>query len=308
MYYSSFGLLSFVVLIIINIDFLNKSDSSLVRQRYRSFILSVLFFLASDILWGTLYDLRVAPFAYIDTVLFFFSMVLSVLLWTRFVVKYLDEKGGFTKVLNIAGWIIFAYESVCLIINFFKPMVFYFDAAGEYYPMQARYITLAMQTLLFFISSVYTLSFSLSSKGKASLHHRAVGISGMTMTVFIILQTLYPLLPFYAIGCLLATCIIHTFVVLDERADYYRELGTANYKALTDPLTGVKNNNAYMDAKKNIDLRIAEKSIKKFAIIIFDVNDLKLVNDTMGHGEGDKYIMTAASSICGCLSTARYSG
>ena len=38
--------------------------------------------------------------------------------------------------------------------------------------------------------------------------------------------------------------------------------------------------------------------IKEFAVAVFDLNDLKLVNDTKGHDAGDKYLQDACSLIC----------
>ncbi len=298
MYYSSFGALSIIILLIINFDIIWHSEASPIRVKYRNFLFSIILYLISDMLWGILYESKLVIFAYSDTVLYFFSMVLSVLMWTRFVVEYLDTKRGFGSMLNITGWIIFVYEIITLGINFFTPIVFSFDSSGKYYPQHARYITLAVQTLLFFISSVYTLNSAHVTEGKSKLHHTTVALSGLAMTLFIILQTIYPLLPFYAIGCLIGTCLIHTFIVVDEKADYYRELGNAKFMAYTDPLTGVKNNHAYINAKKKIDERIREGTLKDFAVVIFDINNLKLINDTMGHGEGDKYIKIACNSIC----------
>ena len=157
MYYSSFGALAIVLHFIINYDFLKKTSrdqTTIVRTRYRYFLFGIVLYYVSDVLWGMLHELRIVPLVYADTVLYFFSMVLSVLLWTRFVVVYLDVKKGFSRFLIYAGWAIFTYELIMLIVNFFIPVVFYFNEAGDYFPHQARYITLATQTLLFFISSV----------------------------------------------------------------------------------------------------------------------------------------------------------
>ena len=66
----------------------------------------------------------------------------------------------------------------------------------------------------------------------------------------------------------------------------------------TDALTGVKNRNAYaaMAAEMDEDIRLGNP--KPFAIGVFDVNDLKSVNDTRGHEAGDQTIRKAAQQIC----------
>lgn len=61
--------------------------------------------------------------------------------------------------------------------------------------------------------------------------------------------------------------------------------------AITDSLTGLYNRNAYqIDSKKIVDLN-------GFMLLTFDLNDLKDCNDTKGHAEGDRYIITAAKMI-----------
>ena len=61
--------------------------------------------------------------------------------------------------------------------------------------------------------------------------------------------------------------------------------------AITDSLTGLYNRNAYQ-----IDIGKIEE-LNGFLILTFDLNDLKICNDTKGHTEGDHYIVTAAKMI-----------
>lgn len=61
--------------------------------------------------------------------------------------------------------------------------------------------------------------------------------------------------------------------------------------AITDTLTGLYNRNAYQ-----IDTNKIEE-LTGFLILTFDLNDLKVCNDTKGHTEGDHYIVTAAKMI-----------
>lgn len=69
------------------------------------------------------------------------------------------------------------------------------------------------------------------------------------------------------------------------------ELEEANRKlhemAVKDALTGVWNKAAYLDRIKAID---AEDSCVPFAVAVFDMNGLKAINDSFGHGCGDQAI------------------
>ncbi|MBQ7506015.1 MAG: diguanylate cyclase [Lachnospiraceae bacterium] len=83
-----------------------------------------------------------------------------------------------------------------------------------------------------------------------------------------------------------------------QEKDYARRLAQAQTKANIDAMTGVKNKHAYLDEEQRLDLMIAEHHNPDFAIVILDVNDLKKVNDTLGHKAGDQYICDASRLIC----------
>ena len=301
MYYASIGMLSIAVLVIINFDALMNfhiGKDLVAKIRYRHFLYGAMVYLISDILWGILYGQRWVLPTFIDTTIYFLSMVVSVVLWTRFVVAYLENQGMFGKLLIYSGWIIAAYEVIVLTINLFTPIVFGFDANKEYIPGRSRYVTLFIQMFLFLVTAVYTMIIAAKSEGSARRHHVAVALSGIAMTIFIALQSLYPLLPFYAVGCLLATCTIHSFVYRDERTEFNSAIDSTRNLAYRDPLTGVKNKLAYLETLSEIENGIKNGSVKEFGVAVFDLNGLKAINDTLGHEAGDKYIKDGCMLIC----------
>ena len=301
MYYSSFGMLAVVIHLIINLRDMKKPESGadyVVSSRYRMFLISSLIYYIADILWGMLYEARLGIITYIDTMMFFATMGLTVYTWMRYIVAFLDQKSDFCVLLKYAGAGLFAIQIIALIVNLFYPIVFRFDEAGEYYPGNVRYVMLSLQVVLFAATAIYPLLQSFRHEGSDRLHYRAVGLSGAFMTAFIVLQTMYPFLPFYAVGCLVATCIIHTFVVMDEKEEFDRQLGSVKKMAYKDPLTNVRNSTAYLESKRLLDQLIKAEELKDFAVAVFDVNNLKSVNDLLGHEEGDKYIQNASRLIC----------
>ncbi len=65
-----------------------------------------------------------------------------------------------------------------------------------------------------------------------------------------------------------------------------------------DPLTNVNNRMAYEDKEVFLQSEINSGSAVKFAIAMFDVNNLKLINDSMGHDAGDEYLIRCCRLIC----------
>ncbi|MCR5687851.1 MAG: diguanylate cyclase [Lachnospiraceae bacterium] len=225
MYYSSFGILALIHHLIINYDILKNGRSAPAtgpQYRYRQFLNAILVFYVADLLWGFLVEWRLYVLAYADTAIFFIAMALSVLLWTRFVVAYLGKDGVRARAFLAAGWGIFFFVIVCLIGNFFYPVIFEFSKDTEYTPGPGRYILLISQLILFFMVSVYSLIVTIKAEGRDRIHYRVVCVSGAVMAVFIILQSFDAFAPFYTIGVFFANCLIHVFVEEDEKREQDR--------------------------------------------------------------------------------------
>ncbi len=80
--------------------------------------------------------------------------------------------------------------------------------------------------------------------------------------------------------------------------EYARNLSAARDAVNIDALTGVKNKHAYVDAEAHLNGMIEDGITQKFAIVVFDINDLKRINDTKGHQAGDAYIKEGCAIIC----------
>lgn len=65
-----------------------------------------------------------------------------------------------------------------------------------------------------------------------------------------------------------------------------------------DSLTGVKNKSAYSNTEKKMNTLIKENICEEFSVFVFDLNDLKKINDNLGHDAGDKYIRSGSALIC----------
>lgn len=81
-----------------------------------------------------------------------------------------------------------------------------------------------------------------------------------------------------------------------ERDSFRKNSSQINDIAYRDPLTGVGNSAAYREAVMKLNGKI-RKSIPKFTVIVFDVNNLKKVNDSYGHNFGDILITSASKLI-----------
>ena len=76
------------------------------------------------------------------------------------------------------------------------------------------------------------------------------------------------------------------------------QLKSVTQIAYTDSLTGVKSKHAFAEAEERLDRRIADGDVSEFAMALFDLNNLKKINDTEGHQAGDSYIREGCGIIC----------
>lgn len=73
-----------------------------------------------------------------------------------------------------------------------------------------------------------------------------------------------------------------------------------HYKATHDELCGIKNRTGFEEDVKDL---------KQYVLIMFDVNNLKVTNDTLGHKNGDKLLKTIVKTITETFSELyRYGG
>lgn len=230
MTYSIIGILAAIILLIINRDVLWGSEGeslSKTERNYRCFLWGIMAYLITDMLWGILDSHHLTTANFINTSIHFIAMAAAVMLWTRYVISYLEKKNLFSSILYYSGSIFLGLVALTVVVNIFRPVIFSFDENGAYSAGIARYIILAVQIALFLLTSVYTLSVTARTEGKERHRHQTIGLFGVAMTAFIMVQVFYPLLPFYAMGYMLGTCVLHSFVVEDEKDEYQKALAEA---------------------------------------------------------------------------------
>jgi diguanylate cyclase (GGDEF)-like protein/PAS domain S-box-containing protein len=93
--------------------------------------------------------------------------------------------------------------------------------------------------------------------------------------------------------------IVSTFHDVTERKILEKKL---TQLALHDPLTGLSNRASFIEYAEYA-LRLAVEKGTSAAMIFFDLDNFKYVNDTFGHAAGDETLRTIAARVKGCLRT-----
>lgn len=85
----------------------------------------------------------------------------------------------------------------------------------------------------------------------------------------------------------------------EKKAKEHRRIADdLNRRVYVDALTSVRNKGGYTDYIRMLQERLDRAEVTEFAIVMFDCDDLKYINDKYGHEKGDEYLKTATRLIC----------
>lgn len=216
--YSVIGFIAIAVHLIINykVMFLPKGNiNRIAGSIYRWLMISIFSYYITDALWGILAGLNWIPLLFVDTTVYYIAMCSAIVCYYRYFVEYLGMKDWRGRLFTWFGNIFFMLEIIFLFVNFFYPCFFWFDESDAYVAGPIRYIALWVQVAMFAFSSLVTLLEAVKTAGADRNRHMAIFFS-LIMLIAVLFQEKYPLLPFYALGCLLGSCVLHVYVVGDE--------------------------------------------------------------------------------------------
>ena len=233
MYYSAVGLLAIAVLLIVNQDILLNRGNSFQTPSwkvYRRFLFAVLVYYITDVLWGVLESRKLALLLFADTTVYFAAMAAGVFFWAQYTITYLEDETRFGKFLVLAGRTIAGLITVIAVANIFFPVLFTVDSDCVYRAFPVRYVMLASQILLLLLISNYAITSIVRRGAEKKQKYRTLALFGLIMALFLFVQLWFPYLPLYTVAYMLGTCLLHTFVINDEKEDYRRKLEEAYEK------------------------------------------------------------------------------
>ena len=73
--------------------------------------------------------------------------------------------------------------------------------------------------------------------------------------------------------------------------------GILLHSSTHNSLTDLPNRNLFLDRLRHLIIQAKEKPESKFAVLFFDIDDFKVVNDSLGHEIGDKLLVAMAERL-----------
>ena len=186
-------------------------------REYHWFLKSVFAYYIVDAGWGVFAGLGWTKVLYVDTMFYYIAIALTVLTWCHFVAVHLDLSKWKSRMLTWFGYALLALYVVLLTANVFNDCLFHFDSQGAYVAGFIRGLIFYPLAVLNVLMGGFVLKRTLGSHGEERKRNLVTFLFCLTMAVAIVLQIIWPLWPYYALGCLIGCCFFHVFVVEDER-------------------------------------------------------------------------------------------
>ncbi len=220
-------------------------------------------------------------------------------------VLYLDSAFGFRRriIVPVIAWLSFAEYIVCTILHFTKTLDYRETLKATHIMLVVSAVTL--------LATIIKNAFMVSKNQIKNVYRvlRGIGLMGLAFATGIDLWRFYQgnstdSAMFVRIGLLIfiicygSSSLEKTInaVRLGVRAEFVSQL------AYKDGLTGIGNRTSFQEHL--VELEKTKLTDPSIGIVMFDVNDLKYVNDNLGHSFGDSMLVESAKIIKNAFNTA----
>ena len=287
---------SCLILLLIFTDYQKKSSTDWLQRKIFNTILvfslgaaffSLLFLLLKD-MPGTLLNI----FAYGLNSIFFILLISAYYYVFIFVDYVIFKESERTRKIIFAVWIILSIHIFVFIIDFFAHLSVYNNTPVNIWSKSETYIksTICYLPMLFMLCDFFTSH----RADKKSRRNMVLLFAGITLAglVFDTISASSVL-----IWPCLVTALLHAYFII-IRTDIQK-----------DPLTGIGNRYSFNEF---IDKLSRLNTSEAYSIVMIDMDHLKMINDTLGHQEGDNALKDMANIIKKCIRSsdfsARYGG
>ena len=202
-----------------------------------------------------------------------------------FFIFYILSKCRMEKYLNkillygsVSLYIIFVF---ILFAMFPNGLIFKFTENNYYNRGELFWVVYLFYFIFSFINLISTILNLDDIKGREFL-------SFLFLTIVSVISLIVQLVvyPFFANTCSCGIMAIGIFLVFVNNQEF------AIQDAGLDAMTNLKNRTTYLNM---LDTQF--KGLKSCAIVFFDINNLKYINDTYGHAAGDHVIINVSNSL-----------
>lgn len=268
-----------------------------ITDRDRSFFqcLTVGIFVALvDIGSSVIMEIPVTRFVFhAFMILYHLSIELLILSWFLFALRQLyEKKSRKRKAFAVGGILLYAVFGVFVCLNPFTELIYRLGPDNAY----SRGPAFPVGFVLFLIYSlvICILAWFRRDYISVSYPHYLIYLTPVILSAGFAVQILIPgwlmIVPAYMV-CMTVSFLFMQTVRTRIDSIQVKDLCVA---AETDPLTGLLNRSGM---EVMVQQAQTNEQGQEVLVVILDIDDLKMINDTMGHAEGDRAICMVADQL-----------
>ena len=284
-YYTEANVVCIVIFAIMLFRGLTNVDRQEKQIKYDHALVAFMLYFICDACWAAVIAGVIPRTLFVMLLLNFGNYVFMAgitYMWLRYVMAVEHMPGRDSRRTRLVLLFPFFIATAALVITFFANRPFLLD---EDLNLQPGYDLFQLTVPCVYIAAVviYTLRRAIREKNPIERRtHLRVGVfplmvvAGGLLQVFALRQT-----PVFCFACTIFMLVFFIY--------------TMDAQISTDPLTGLNNRGQlehYTLQKSNL-----YREDRLTFVVMFDINDFKLINDTYGHAEGDRALIVVANSM-----------
>lgn len=225
--------------------------------------------------------------------LYFLSIEFVIVIWFFYVLTIIypnEEKNA--KTIYKAVLIIYACYALFICSNLWNGLVYSLTSNNEY--SRGPLFNVVVLAYIFYITALFILILLRRNHIPKTYPSWVLTATPIIIAIGIAVQLAVPgwlfTMPAYMFCLLMAFMFFQTSLVKKNR-EQFDNLSKA---AETDKLTGLFNRSGM---EMMVQKTLSESFGEGVVVLLADIDDLKIINDTMGHAEGDRSIQMTAAQL-----------